>query len=101
MTFSEHLKLILTEKQLSQKQLAYESGLTEAAISRYIKGDRVPNTATLLKIAKALQVSADTLLGSSEPALSEIQKAVDLVAHYANNLTKEQKLLIYKALIGY
>ena len=39
------------------------TGLTEAAVSRYMSGDRLPNAATLINIANATRVSPNWLLG--------------------------------------
>ena len=67
MNFGERLKLMLKEKNMSQKDLATKAGRTEAAISRYIKGTRVPSAMTLKVIAEALQCSVADLM--EEPRL--------------------------------
>lgn len=55
------LKQVLDERQINQKQLAQESGLTESAISRYIKNDRKPNGDAMLKIAKILNCNVEDI----------------------------------------
>lgn len=50
------------EFHLTQKQLAEMSGLTEAGISRYISGERLPRIDILLRIATALNCTLDYLL---------------------------------------
>ena len=50
------------ELKLSQKQLAEKTGLTEAGISRYISGQRLPRLDILLKIAAALDCTVNYLL---------------------------------------
>lgn len=50
------------ELKISQKQLAETTGLTEAGISRYISGQRLPRLDILLKIADALNCTLDYLL---------------------------------------
>ena len=50
------------ELKISQKQLAETTGLTEAGISRYISGQRLPRLDILLKIANALNCTLDYLL---------------------------------------
>lgn len=52
----------MKEKEMSQKQLAAASGITEAAISKYISGEREPRITFLKRIADALDVSADEFL---------------------------------------
>lgn len=66
MNFGERLKLMLEGKKMSQRKLAEVSGLTEAAVSRYIKGDRVPSAMTLKAIAEALECSVSDLLEEEE-----------------------------------
>ncbi len=39
----ERIKALLNEKKMTQRQLAELSGVTESAISHYIKGDRIPS----------------------------------------------------------
>lgn len=50
------IKSLLDKKGLTQKELANAVGCTEAAISHYIKGDRVPRASVLSKIAIALDI---------------------------------------------
>lgn len=50
------------ELNLTQKKLAEMSGLTEAGISRYIAGERLPRIDILLRIATALHCTLDYLL---------------------------------------
>lgn len=50
------LKEILKNKNISQKDLAVASGLTESAISHYVKGDREPKYKNMVAIAKALNM---------------------------------------------
>ena len=63
--FSERLSLILSRKKLSQKELAVKAGVTESAMSYYVKGERTPRGEVLSRIAKALNCSTDYLLGNN------------------------------------
>lgn len=62
-TIADRIKEILKVNHMSQKELAYKSGLTESTISYYISGDRIPHSKNLAKLASALNVTADYLLG--------------------------------------
>ena len=53
---------LLKENNISQRVLAKKIGSTEASVSRYINGTRIPDARTISKIAKALNVSTDILL---------------------------------------
>lgn len=68
MTLGENIigKRISAELQKQgkpQKWLAEQIGCTEASMTRYIDGTRIPKATTLGSIAKALQVDANFLLG--------------------------------------
>lgn len=60
--FSNRIKTILKEKNMTQKQLAEKTGITEVSISRYVNGDRAPKGPAIIEIAKALGVDAGYLL---------------------------------------
>lgn len=56
------IKECLAERGMTQKELAEATGITEAAISRYAGGSRLPKIAQVIRIADALNVSIDQLL---------------------------------------
>lgn len=60
--FAETLSRLLKEYNISQKELSEKTGHTEASISRYINGQRIPKATTVIAIAEALGVPADMLL---------------------------------------
>ncbi|MCK9479820.1 MAG: helix-turn-helix domain-containing protein [Firmicutes bacterium] len=64
--FSERISLLLSQKKLSQKELALKARVTESAISYYVKGERVPRGEVLSRIANALNCSTDYLLGNTK-----------------------------------
>jgi len=55
-----------TKKGLSQEELAARVFVTRQAVSRWERGDTVPNTETLKLLSKELDVSINTLLGSPQ-----------------------------------
>lgn len=58
---------------LTMKQLAASVGVTEAAISHYETGRREPDPDMLGRIANALGVSVDYLLGREEQSKEPLQ----------------------------
>ncbi len=91
---ARRLKELLESQGMSQKELAEKAGITESAVSHYLKGDRIPRGAILLNIAKALGVSTDYLLNLSEPkndSDKDITTAYRLLARNSKLLTMEQK----------
>jgi transcriptional regulator with XRE-family HTH domain len=65
-SFGQRLKAALNSRQMMQKELAEKIGVNEMAISRYVHGGRIISVPILIDICKALNVSADYLLGLSE-----------------------------------
>ena len=68
--FAERLKLLRKEKKLSQVKLAKSVGIHYNHIGRYEHGKSNPSVKTLARLAQALDVTVDYLLGGSirEPA---------------------------------
>lgn len=66
--FSDRISLLLSQNNLSQKELAIKAGVTESAMSYYVKGGRTPRGEVLSRIAKALNSTTDYLLGNTAVA---------------------------------
>ena len=62
-TFSERLKELRKEKQLTQQKLADDLGVNRVNITRWEKGNIEPNLETLSLIASYFNVSTDYLIG--------------------------------------
>ena len=97
----ERIAGLLREQGKTQRALAEQVGTTEVSISRYIKGNRVPNGPVLVNIAKALHTTTDYLLGneqdSNDPDL-EYNYTQRVIARNANRWSKKQKLDLVNAL---
>lgn len=61
--FADRLKELRSSKDLSQAEVAERAGLKVAVISFFETGRRKPSFDNLLKLADALSVSTDYLLG--------------------------------------
>lgn len=72
------MKQLRKEKKISQGELAKQLGISASTIGMYEQGRRDPDTQTLLKLAKALDVSVDYLVGVS-----------DIVGHFDINETAQ------------
>lgn len=55
--FSENLRECMIEKGYTQKDLAEEAGLSEAAVSNYVNGRKFPNVRAILNMSYVLRVS--------------------------------------------
>ena len=67
--FNERLKTLRIQRKMTQSELAKKIYISQPAYSKYEVGTASPNPEALSKIADALDVSVDYLLGSdSQPA---------------------------------
>lgn len=64
--FGANLRLARKQAGLSQELLAYDAEVDRAAISVYERGGRQPNLRTVLKLARALNLSPMALLEGVE-----------------------------------
>lgn len=88
------LASLLKAQGLTQKELAIKAGVTESAVSHYLKGDRIPRGAILLNLANSLGVSTDYLLNEDNPtsdSYEDIETSYRLLARNAKLLSIEQK----------
>ncbi len=100
-SISERLASLMKEKNMMQKELAERAGVTEAAVSHYVKGDRCPRASVLARLADALGTTSDYLLGGdAEDSNEEIILARRLIARNASQMTIAQKKEIMSILLG-
>lgn len=60
------LKIAMAQRELSQKELAEISGVSETTISHTLSGKTTPNTKTIAKLAKAMVISYSELIKLGE-----------------------------------
>ena len=99
-TLGERIVELLKKAGLTQKQLADRIGVTEAAMSRYIKGEREPMSNVVADMATALRTTADYLLGRGDFLGEEFSRVKVFVARNSATLTTQQKQELIAALLG-
>lgn len=57
--FPDNLEYLLKLKEMTQRELAEKIGCTEASMSRYANGSRVPKITTVINMSRALNVSIE------------------------------------------
>lgn len=85
--FSENLNTALQEKKLTQAQLAQKADTSPQNISKYCKGNALPDLGIVAQIAEALNVSVDWLLGLGYSNVVQHQKAAKLSEYLRNLVT--------------
>lgn len=92
MTWQEKVKQLMNNQGINQKRLSQLSGITEASISRYLKGERAARLDIIINFAKALNVTTEYLLNDDEETdLKPYQEIATAIARNGNALTAEEK----------
>jgi transcriptional regulator with XRE-family HTH domain len=82
MRFAEKVRNLLKSRRLSQSELAALLGTSQPQVSRWLEGDTPPRWDYLLKMARALGVTADYLIDPEQdepprpPELTEDERIV-------------------------
>lgn len=94
-TFGEKLKALRQERLITQEQFAAElekfgcGTTTKSAISQYENNKRIPDTKTLVIIARYFNVTVDYLISNSDSINSE-----NLLLKYFRTLGEKQQNLV-------
>lgn len=91
--FQDILRRVREQKQMSQADLADRAKLQPAAISHFENGRRAPSFANLQKLADALLVSIDYLLGRKEEPANAGPKVEAVFRHMQNMTPRDQDTL--------
>lgn len=83
---------------MTQKELAQIIGVTEASMSRYINGDRIPKSEIIANMATALKTTVDYLLGTEIVEDNEFPKIKRLIARNSSKMSIEEKRELVNAL---
>lgn len=90
MKFNERLRELREKNNLTQEQLAKKSGISSRMIQRYEYGTSRPRLDAAEKIAKALCVTTDELLGNADMLVAQAsEKYGARGAKQAQQLTEE------------
>ena len=57
-----NLKKLMIEREMTAADISRKTGITQAALSRYINDKRIPRLNSVIKIAKALNVPIELLV---------------------------------------
>lgn len=64
--FGNNLRNVIQEEGITQKQLAKESNIDQADISRYVSGMQMPSAKAIVNLAHALNRDTDELINFDE-----------------------------------
>ena len=93
------MRFALRFRDVMQKDLALDLGVTSNTVSYWCCGDRKPNVDQLAQIAQYLNVSADYLLGLAGRPFKDEQDEVSCVVKELDRI-REQFLVPYTEMEG-
>ena len=97
MGLEQRLSALRKEKKISQQELAEKAGIHPNVLGRYERGEATPSVEMASKLANALGVSLDYLVGNTDVELDRalIDKVVSI-----QKLPDEDKLAIMYSIDG-
>lgn len=101
MEFSERLKDLRKQAELTQVDVAEKLGISQPAYASWERGLKKPTQENLVKIAQILNVSVDYLVGNSEEKTDELDNIELLFRMNSKGLTDEEKEIFKKELIEF
>lgn len=93
----DRLSILLNESGYTQKEFAMMCGVTEAAMCRYLKNERVPRIETVANMATALNTTTEYLINGKKDTAS-FADVYRLVARGTISMTTEQKIELIRLL---
>lgn len=101
MEFSERLKDLRKQAELTQVDVAEKLGISQPAYASWERGIKKPTQENLVKIAQVLNVSVDYLVGNSEERIDELDNIELLFRMNSKGLTDSEKAVFKKELIEF
>jgi transcriptional regulator with XRE-family HTH domain len=98
--FQSNLRKFRELRDITQAQMGARSGIAAASISHFETGQRVPSLDSLVKIADALRVTTDALLGRAPLDQSAKLDPVFLQASSADAQTLETVRRVTAAILA-
>lgn len=90
--FKERLRKAREYKEISQGELAKRAGIQASAVSHFETGTRKPSFDNLKRLADALRVTTDYLLGRTEDMATSATSADTLHRHYSGLSAEYQEM---------
>lgn len=97
--FGERVQLLLEEIGYTQREFATMIGVSETALSRYLKDEREPKMEVIANIATALNTTTDYLLTGKDDKQS-FEETYRLVARGTSTMTDDEKTELIKVLLN-
>lgn len=93
MKFGDRLKLLLDEKEITQKDFAEKLNIAPTTLNGYIKNKREPNIDLILQISYELNISVDLLIGSKNTPNQVTLKEMRMLKKYRSFNIEQQRII--------
>lgn len=95
MTLGQHISLLRKNKKYSQSELGKKVGTSGDIIGRYERDEVNPSVEVIVKIADALEISIDYLVGKTSLAIDKdtLRRIEEII-----NLPSDEKKYIFRVL---
>lgn len=100
MIWKEKVLALMQDGNITQKQLAKLSGISESSLSRYLHNDKRPRIDIVVNIAKALHVETKYLLDENDKAESPFNSIATAIARKGHMLDAEEKTQLIALILG-
>jgi transcriptional regulator with XRE-family HTH domain len=99
-SLAANLKVLRELRNLTQAELGHRAGMGGASVSHFETGQRTPSLDSLVKLADALDVTLDTLLGRAPVEAGAQLDPIFLRASRADSQTLETVRRVTAALLS-
>lgn len=89
--FSNNLYTIRKQSGMSQEELAERLNVSRQAVSKWERGEALPDTDNLIAIAELFDVSLDWLVHSDESSLKQVETAEDALPKSTSEENEEKE----------
>ena len=93
MNFGDTLRVLLDERDMTQKQLATELNIAPSTIGGYVQNSSQPDFDTLKRLAKYFKVSTDYLLGV-HTSITSTRKEDEMLRIFRTMTAEQQDICI-------
>ncbi len=99
--FRKNLKRLMSSRGFTMNALGSEVGITAAAISRYLSGNRTPELQYVVRIAEYFNVSVDWLLGLNGDKFEVMPKEIQDIAYLYTVAAPDDRRVVQAVLRKY
>jgi putative transcriptional regulator len=101
MEFSERLKKLRKQAQLTQVDVAEKLGISQPAYASWERGIKKPTQENLVKIAKLFNASIDTLVSNDKTDDVDLSEVELLFRTTSNGMSNEEKEVFKQELLQF